>query len=121
MPDERPLPRVTLARHVALLRKTNEWTQADLARKSGTSQRTISNIENPEGPSPSLDNVELIAEAFGLRGWQLIMPTLVEDLANGNSGLSALIRAYLAADKEGRAHVLRVAEREAEYHHPRAS
>lgn len=78
-------------------------------------------MENPEGPSPTLDNVELIAGAFGLTSWQLIMPNLVDDLTNGDTGLSGLVKAYLQADRDGRAHVLRIAEREAEYQHPRAS
>jgi hypothetical protein len=35
---------------------------------SGVSQRTISNICNPDGPSPTLESVDAVAAAFGLAG-----------------------------------------------------
>ena len=73
-------------------------------------------MENPNGPSPTLENVELVANAFGLQGWNLIMPNLIDDLINGDSGISLLVHNYLESNRDGRQHLIRVAEREAEYH-----
>lgn len=107
--------RHTLAGNLKVLMDTKGWTQTQTATKSGVSQRTVSNMLDPDGPSPSLDKVEQIAAAFGLNGWHLIMPNLEEDLLNGSSITSKLLQSLESSSAEGRMHILRVAEREAEY------
>ena len=111
---KRRKPRETLAQNVNELMRRGKLVQRDLAKMSGVSQRTISNICNPDGPSPTLESVDAVAAAFGLDGWHLIMPTLVDDLA-GDTTIAALFSAYEHASAEGRRHIVRVAEREAEY------
>jgi transcriptional regulator with XRE-family HTH domain len=111
---KRPKPRETLARNINALMTRRNMVQHDLARASGVSQRTVSNLCNPDGPSPTLDSVDAVAAAFGLEGWHLIMPTLIDDLS-GDTTIAGLFDAYSHATAEGKRHILRVAEREAEF------
>jgi transcriptional regulator with XRE-family HTH domain len=46
------------------LREAKDWTQAELARRSGVPQPTISRIEAGEGRSVNLDNLERLARAL---------------------------------------------------------
>lgn len=111
---KRPKPRETLARNINALMTKRRMKQHDLAKVSGVSQRTISNLCNPDGPSPTLDSVDAVAKAFGLEGWHLIIPTLIDELS-GATTIAGLFDAYSHATDEGKRHILRVAEREAEY------
>lgn len=93
-----------------------KWSQTKVGDIAGVSQRTISNMRDPEGPSPVVENVEAVAAAFGLEGWHLIMPSLIEDLESDTS-IRRIYDAYMESNQEGRRHIQRVAEREAEYQH----
>lgn len=112
---KRPNTRATLAGNVNSLMARKKWVQMDLAKASGVSQRAVSNICNPQGPSPTLKTVDAVASAFNLEGWHLIMPSLLSDLDNGSS-IAALLRNYDQAEADGKRHILRIAEREAEFH-----
>jgi transcriptional regulator with XRE-family HTH domain len=89
------------------------FTQVVLARKAGISQRTISNLLNPESHSPTLESVDAAAAAFGLEGWHLIMPGLLDDLENSGR-IAALVEAYVQSSPDGRDLIQKVAEREAD-------
>lgn len=89
------------------------WKQMDLERRSGVSQKTISNIL-AEKKVPTLDTVDMLANAFGLNLWHMIMPTLIEDLESG-SKIEQLYDNYFHSSKRGRDYIQSVAEREAEY------
>ena len=108
-------PRATLSKNLTALMQAKGWKQNALAAKSGVSQRTVSNMLDPQGPSPSLDNVDRVAAAFDLDGWHLIMPNLLDDLLNGTSITSKVLENLSHATRDGKEHILRVAEREAEY------
>lgn len=88
--------------------------QEGLAKRAGVSQRTVGNMLNAKGPSPKLDSVDKVARAFGLEGWHLISPVLLDDLKSGGS-LGRLFDSYLKSSTTGRQHIQRVADREAEY------
>lgn len=90
------------------------YTQKGLADRAGVSQRTISNLLDPEKHSPTLESVDAVAAAFGLEGWHLIIPTLVDDL-EGDTSIASMVKAYMRSSQNGKRHILRVAEREAEY------
>lgn len=111
--DERQPTKAILARNLAFLMKDRGWNQKETARRAGVDQKVISYILN-ERKSPGVDTVESIAAAFGLNLWHLIMPTLIEDLS-GDTSIRNVYDAYFRASKEGRRHILGVAEREAEY------
>lgn len=70
--------REVLARNLEALmeRRPDLDTQIKVAKKSGISQTSVSQILNPENEqmeSPKLNQVEKIARAFGLATWQLLL------------------------------------------------
>lgn len=90
-------------------------SQAELARQSDVSQKTISNILNPEvEQSPSIETAEKLAKPFGLEGWHLIMPNLPDDLVSSPS-IERLLNSYINSSQEGRDMINKVADRESKY------
>ena len=83
-----------------LLRIAMNNNQSELARKSGVSQRHISDIVN--GLSECTDPVaDSLALPFGLTGWHLRIPNLEQDLV-GSPAIAKLVEAYINTDKAGR-------------------
>lgn len=102
--------RKIIARNVALLRNHRGWSQAELARKAGVSQRTISNMENPDTETtPTTDRVEKVAEVFGLQLYQLAMP-LPLDLLIDIGNLTNLVESYAHSRPEVRPTIEQVAK-----------
>lgn len=94
---------------------------ADLAAKlkGKVGKTTLHYVLNCE-KTAKIDTAHHIAEVYGLSGWNIISPTLIDDLSKPGT-LSKLIADYSSADAEGRKHIEQVAEREAKYSHPKAS
>ncbi|WP_435310663.1 helix-turn-helix domain-containing protein [Primorskyibacter sedentarius] len=109
----RAIPRATLARNLRYLLDREQLSEHQLAKRAGIAQKTVNNMLNQNG-SPTLDNVDKVAAAFGLSMWHMILPDLPDELLRGNS-IERLYRAYIDADHDGREHINRIAEREAEY------
>ena len=57
--------RKLLARKLRLLRLMKDWSQEDLAGASGLDRSYVSSIERGER-NVSLDNIEKLADAFGI-------------------------------------------------------
>ena len=110
--------RITLALNVEYLmdhQPGDPWVQTKLASESGMSQTSISNLLDAEGQhSPTIRTAEAVARAFGLSLWHLFLPTLIEDL-NSDTSIHAIYLAYQKSTPEGRRHIQRIAEREAEF------
>lgn len=50
-------------------------TQTSLEKRSGVSQKTISNMLNPgDDRSPILSNIGLVAAAYKLKAWHMLIP-----------------------------------------------
>jgi transcriptional regulator with XRE-family HTH domain len=49
---------------IRAMRESRGWTQKALAEKLGTTQNTISRLENPKDSKPSITTLKRIAEAF---------------------------------------------------------
>lgn len=64
---QKELSRIRLADQIAALREKHGWTQADLARKVGTTQSGIARLENPGYRNYSLATLEKVAKALGAR------------------------------------------------------
>lgn len=110
---EKRLPTKTiLAANLRYLMKDREWDQTDLGKKSGVSQKTVSNILN-EQKVPGLDTVDKLAGAFGLNLWHLILPGLIEDLQSPTS-IREVYEAFRQTSDKGKQFILSVAEREAD-------
>ena len=86
------------------------WTQMELSKKSGVSQRMISSILSEESGC-SVETADALAHAFGLHGWHLIMPGLTEDLLKSRA-VQDLFESYITASPEGRALIDAMAVRE---------
>ena len=61
------LSRLKLAHRIAALREKNGLTQAELARKVGTTQAGVSRLENPNYRNYSLKTLAMVAAALGAR------------------------------------------------------
>lgn len=110
--------RESLARNLKYLLDRHEMSYRVLSEKThgAVSAKTIGNMVNAVGSS-SIDNVAAVAQVFGLNGWQLILPNLIEDLEN-NTSIAKVYESYFNSSADGRRHIQRVAEREAEYNLP---
>jgi ribosome-binding protein aMBF1 (putative translation factor) len=64
---QKELGRIRLADQIAELREKRGWTQADLARKVGTTQSGIARLENPNYRNYSLKTLEKVAQALGAK------------------------------------------------------
>ncbi len=53
----------------------NEWTEGEVARRAGTSQKTVNNLLHARHP-PNLEIVDQVAGAFSLELWQILVPGL---------------------------------------------
>jgi len=94
-------------------------SQAELARRSGIAQTSISNWLDPDrGVAPSLDKLEPIARVYGVEVWQLLVPDLPDQLLASHH-LARLVANYAHIDRPGaREYLDRVAEAEAHYTPP---
>jgi len=103
------------ARNLEILMNYHRDTQTSLAEKSGVSQKTISNMLNPgDDTSPNLANVALIASAYKLQTWHLLLPSATVDILV-NSSIEKLVANYSLANNEEREAWARVAELSSKY------
>lgn len=96
----------------ALMRHT-ETSKAQLAQRSGISERMIAYILAKER-TPTVETADSLARAFGLTGWQLMIPNLSLELAKEGK-LEQLVKNYSTSSRKGREYIDRVAEQEAKY------
>ena len=109
MRNARPRTRATIAANLATLMQQRQWKARDLASRCSVSFRQIHNILN--GTSvPSVETVDELARAFGLRGWHLLIPQLPDELL-ASVAVERLMDDFMAADPEGRDLALRVLRR----------
>lgn len=86
------------------------WNQSELGRRSGVSQRHISDIlkSHTQCTIPVAND---LAAPFGLTGWHLLLPELPKDLV-ASPAIAKLVAAYIKADEAGREFLDAAAERE---------
>jgi transcriptional regulator with XRE-family HTH domain len=117
--DERLSTQDVLARNLKYLMAQRGWNQVETARRARVDQKTISNILAARKKA-KIDIVDSIAKAFGLNGWQLILPRLIDDIS-GETSIAKVYEKFLQSSAEGKRHILSVAEREADYNTREAS
>lgn len=104
-----------LAANIRKLLAQRRWSEAELARRCGVSQKAVNNTANAT-VSTQIDTVDAIARAFGATTWQLLHPKFEGDLPAGID-VDDLLRNFTSSNEQGRAWILRVAEQEAKYKH----
>lgn len=106
-------PAQTLVTNLKMLMAKTKINSAELSAKSHVSKRMIDYILNGDRKA-SVELAGELAEAFGLDGWQLIMPSLPYDLAK-NGTLDKLIQDFVHCGHASQDYITHVAEREAIY------
>ena len=109
-------PKTVLAENVKRMMDARKWSQSELGRQSGLGQSTISSILI-EKVDTSIDKVEMLAKAFKLPTYALMIPDLDEAMFKHN-GLGDIIDVYPKLPEEGRAELSRTAARERRYSMP---
>lgn len=104
---KRPKTRATIAANIKMLIK--EWPMQidELAQKSGVTKRMIQYVISQER-APSIEIADAIATAFGISGWQLLIPDLRSDLVRQGK-LTALVTNYGNASFKAREYIDEVA------------
>ena len=100
-----------LSANMDMLLLFHQWTPKELSRRSNVSPRMIAYILQKE-KTPSIDVVEKIGSAFGVKGWLMISPYL--DLKTYKN-LEKLNQNFASSSDQGKDYILMVAQREAEY------
>ena len=113
MANPRPRTRAVFARNLSWLLARREWSQRDLAARSGVSQRQFSNILRGAA-APSIEAADALAAPFGLPGWIMLNPDMPTDLLESPT-LRKLVASWIAATEEDRAYLDRVAAQAAKY------
>ena len=106
--------RKILARNVSILMKHHGHNQISLAKKAAVSQRTISNIVNPDNPhEPTLAKIDAVAQAYNLQTWHLLIPDAPLELLT-NKCIEKVVGNFIHSSDAGRTMISRVSDREAE-------
>lgn len=71
--DPAPTAREVLAANLIRLRKQRQWSQEALALEVGLHRTFIAHVER-QSRNISIDNVERLAEVFGLQAYELLKP-----------------------------------------------
>lgn len=110
MSNPRPRTRDAISRNLKMLMAHADYSQRDLAAKSGVSQRQISNILSG-ATSCSIEVADALGKAFNLNGWQLMIHDLPEALVDSPS-ISRLVDSYIHASAAARLYMDEIAARE---------
>lgn len=107
-----------MARNLTHLMEQTGWSFATVAEKTGgaVAPKTVWNMANGVGAC-GIDAAQKVGAVFGLRGWHMISPELITDLTTSGT-IRKLFEDYMKSDEEGRRHIEKVAERQADYHRP---
>ena len=105
-----------IAENVDKLMKHKQMKQVEFAKKTGLSQRTISNALKPGSVgSVTMDTVEKIAFYFGIEAYHLLIPNLsIADLIDVR--IEGVINKYTQTSEHGRQEIIRTADNEFRYH-----
>lgn len=95
--------------NVRRLMQAMEWSEHELARRSGVSQKAINNLLN-KTTGCTITTAEKLAKPFGLTGWQLMIEKIPADAAFSNT-LTNLVLKFTSADDQGRAFIRSAVDR----------
>jgi hypothetical protein len=79
-----PAVRATLAANVKACLGCLEWSESELSRRSGVSQKQVNNIVR-ERNGCGVEALALLGRALGVPYWLLLMPNLGQAVADGQT------------------------------------
>lgn len=103
----------TLVDNLNMLLSKCSMSTAQLAKLSGVSKRMIDYILSGERKA-SVEIAEKLAGAFGLTGWQIIMPSLPYDLIKSGK-FEEIVKNFTACDAASQDYLLHISRRDAKY------
>jgi len=112
---------ITIANNVKrLMEHKNGMTQAQLASKTGLSQKTISNVLKPGSVrSITTETIDQLSKFFNLEPYHLLIPNLpIEELLNRR--IEKIVECYAKTNQAGREKIQRIAENEMRYCSPQS-
>lgn len=104
----------TLIDNLTWLKDQHGDSVYSIGKRAKMSPRTVSNILAREQDKVSIEQADMLASAYSLAGWHLLLPNLPRDLVESPS-IAKLFGDFVASSEEGRSHIKMVAEREASY------
>jgi DNA-binding Xre family transcriptional regulator len=104
-----------IANNLSKLKDHYALSQDDIAKKTGLSQRTVSNALKPGSiNSITTETIECLARYFQVQPYHLLIPDLpLEELLSQR--IEKLVECYSQTDMDGRNNISRIAENEARY------
>jgi transcriptional regulator with XRE-family HTH domain len=103
--------REVVALNLGRLMERREWSQTELARKTGVSQRHISNMLNSQ-TGASFETLSAVGRAFGIPGWMLLLDDVPVELLDSQK-IPLLVASFRDAGPDGRDLIEKLAAREA--------
>jgi transcriptional regulator with XRE-family HTH domain len=98
-----------VSENVRRLMTAMDWSEHDLAKRSGVSQKAINNLLN-RTTGCTITTAHKLAAPFGLTGWQLMIQDIPADAAFAST-LTHIVCKFLKSDASGRAFILNAADR----------
>lgn len=104
------------ARNLRMLMEHYGHTQMKLKERSGISQKTISNILNPNSDvsSPQFDHMVALASVYNIEVWHMLIPNAEIGMLL-NRQIEKVVTNYTQVDKDSRENIARIAENEMRY------
>lgn len=99
-----------LSSNLSFLMALFGYKPAKMAQLSGVSPRMIAYILSGER-IPTVDTADQLAKPFGLNGWQLLIPTLPDDIEQLKT-IGEIVANYVDSSAEGKSLISMIAERE---------
>ena len=114
-------PRDALARNLKYIKELRKLSDAEVRELAGKNERgnykvsakTVNNMYNAR-TDVQLSNIDAVASVFDITSWHILMPDLIREYES-LSDFEQLYNHWSISSKEGRKHILMVAEREATY------
>lgn len=99
----------TVSANLRKLMDGMDWSEHDLSKRSGVSQKAINNLLN-ETTGCRITTAEKLAQPFGLTGWQLMLEDVPTDAAFAST-LTQVVYKLMRTDQKGREFILSAADR----------
>lgn len=108
---------LALGKNLQQLMEHHQLSQAQLSKKAGVGQSTLSNLLDLTSPleiNPRASTISQLAAYFGLPAWQLLIPEQPLELLL-NDGLARLLEGYKDLPPKGRQQLVSTLDAEQRY------